>query len=330
MQEKLAALARELGERVTRDELLSRHTTARIGGPADLYIEALTSEELCDLVRLSRQHGVPYLVLGGGSNVLVGDAGVRGLVIANKARNFKFNIPDSKLQSEIWPDSQGRPGNVKSEIYVWAESGVILPTLARQCIERGCANLEWAVGVPGTVGGAVIGNAGAHGGDVARDLLSATILDADGDVQDWTNAELEFGYRTSRFKISDFRSKIVNFKPVVLAAIFGLRQSSRQELEARAAEYTEQRKRSQPPGATMGSTFKNPPGDYAGRLIEAAGLKGHCIGKAQISPIHANFFINLGGASAAGIKALIDLAREQVLAQFGIDLELEIELVGEW
>jgi UDP-N-acetylmuramate dehydrogenase len=204
-----------------------------------------------------------------------------------------------------------------------------LPTLARACIERGYANLEWAVGVPGTVGGAVIGNAGAHGGDVARDLASATILDADGNTREWANAELEFGYRTSRFKISDLKFQILNFRPVVLAATFGLRQSTRQELEARAAEYTERRKRSQPPGATMGSMFKNPPGDYAGRLIEAAGLKGHRIGQAQISPLHANFFINLGGATAAEMRVLIDLARDEVRARFGIELELEIELVGE-
>ena len=152
-----------------------------------------------------------------------------------------------------------------------------------------------------------------------------------GHVKDWSAQELEFGYRSSRLKsqTSDIRHP-TSQRPVVLEAEFELRQSTREECEARAAEFTEKRKRTQPPGASLGSMFKNPPGDYAGRLIEAAGLKGARVGNAEISPVHANFFVNLGGASAKDIYSLICLAREQVRHKFGVTLELEIELVGEW
>jgi UDP-N-acetylmuramate dehydrogenase len=183
--------------------------------------------------------------------------------------------------------------------------------------------LEWAVGVPGTVGGAVVGNAGAHGSDIAHSLVSASVLDAEGNVKEWSAQELGFGYRNSRLK-----SQIRN--PVVLEAEFKLTQSTREECEVKAAEFTEKRKRTQPPGASLGSMFKNPLGDYAGRLVEAAGLKGARVGNAEISPVHANFFVNLGGASATDIYSLICLAREQVRHRFNVTLELEIELVGEW
>jgi UDP-N-acetylmuramate dehydrogenase len=300
-------LQRLEGLAIVRGEPMSRHTTFRIGGPADLFVEAASAGKLRDIVLAARQQHVRYFVLGGGSNILVSDAGIRGLVILNKAREIEF-------------------GTLKVE----CESGVILPTLARECIERGLAGLEWAIGVPGTVGGAVVGNAGAHGSDVAQSLVSASILGSDGNVRDWSAQELQFRYRTSVLK-SAIRHPTSGFRPpVVLAAEFELKQSTREECEARAVEYTEKRKRTQPSGATIGSMFKNPPGDYAGRLIEAAGLKGARGGNAEISNVHANFFVNLGGASAADIYALINLAREKVQAMFGIELELEIQLVGEW
>jgi UDP-N-acetylmuramate dehydrogenase len=296
-----------LGERVVRGERMSRHTTARAGGLADLFVEAISADDLCDIVRLARQRRTPYFILGGGSNILVSDAGIRGLVILNKARQIHFQIPKVKCHS-----------------------GVILPTLARECIERGLAGLEWAIGVPGTVGGAVVGNAGAHGSDMAHSLVSARVLDAEGNVKDWSAQELQLGYRSSRLKsqIPNPTSDIQ--RPVVLEAEFELRQSTREECEARAAEFTERRKRTQPPGASLGSMFKNPPGDYAGRLIEAAGLQGIRVGNAEISSVHANFFVNLGGANAKDIYSLICLARERVRQKFDVTLDLEIELVGEW
>jgi UDP-N-acetylmuramate dehydrogenase len=302
----------ELGGQAVRGEPMSRHTTLRIGGPADLFVPIASADALRDVILLARKQGVPHIVLGAGSNVLVSDAGFRGLVILNKARRVDFetvHAPAPRVQ---------------------AESGVILPSLARECIGRGLAGLEWAVGVPGTVGGAVVGNAGAHGGDIAQSLVSAKILDSDGNVRDWPAQELQFAYRTSRLKLQAAHPESLLSRPVVLAAEFELKQATRQELEAKAAELTEKRKRTQPPGASAGSMFKNPPGDYAGRLIEAAGLKGARVGEAEISPVHANFIVNWGAASAADVYALICRAREKVAAQFGVTLELEIQLVGEW
>jgi len=320
------AILTALGGRAVRGELLSRHTTARVGGPADVLVEAHSADELRELAQLARQHEWPGLILGAGSNVLVSDAGVRGLVILNKARRIKFQISKTKAQSQTAGESFEAPK-------VWAESGVILPALARECNERGLAGLEWAIGVPGTVGGAVVGNAGAHGCDVAHALISATVLEPDGSVCSWTAQECEFGYRTSRFKsasrqISNRQSAIGN--PVVLAAEFKLTLDTREACEARAAEFTERRKRTQPPGASLGSMFKNPPGDYAGRLIEAAGLKGARVGQVEISNAHANFFVNLGGATAADICALVRLARGQVAERLGVHLETEIEVLGDW
>jgi UDP-N-acetylmuramate dehydrogenase len=287
------------------DAPLARYTTARLGGPAEALLEVTSAVELTDSVIAARQAGLPILILGGGANVLVSDAGVRGLTIINKAKRIEF-----------------RDNGV-----VWCEAGTVLPTLARECGARGLGGLEWAVGVPGTVGGAVVGNAGAHGRDIAADLISATILNANNEVIEWSNAELNFGYRTSRIKL-EVRSQ--KSEIVVLAATFQLTPGDPAELEARAAEFNDYRRRTQPPGASLGSMFKNPPSSAAGRLIDQCGLKGTRRGEAEISTVHANFFVNRGEATAADVKALIDLARAQVRDRFGIELELEIELVGEW
>ena len=194
------------------------------------------------------------------------------------------------------------------------------------CVARGQAGLEWAVSIPGTVGGAVIGNAGAWGGDVASTLLHATVLEADGQVVRWPVDKLDYGYRTSVLK----RQTGSERRTVVLEAEFALRSGERDALEARVAEIRARRKASQPEGATCGSVFKNPPGDYAGRLLEAAGLKGQRIGGAEISTKHANFIVNLGEATAGDVKALIDLARRRVRTHSGVTLELEIELMGDY
>jgi UDP-N-acetylmuramate dehydrogenase len=185
--------------------------------------------------------------------------------------------------------------------------------------------LEWSVSVPGTVGGAVVNNAGAHGGDMAQLLLDCQLYDALEDAFPvWSKAELHYAYRHSSLKGQHGRY-------VVLSARLQLEAGHDPgELQALAETFIQHRKRTQPPGASLGSMFKNPPGDYAGRLIEAAGLKGKQIGGVQISPIHANFFINLGNGTAADYAALIDLAQQIVLEKFGVHLELEIERVGDW
>jgi UDP-N-acetylmuramate dehydrogenase len=248
-----------------------------------------------------------YVVLGGGANVLVSDLGVRGMVIVNRAKEIRFDIRGVKARAEV-------------------DSGVMLTTFARDCIERGLAGLEWAINVPGTVGGGVVGNAGAHGADIAGNLNMARILRRGYPPEYWTPRQLQFGYRRSALK-----QYAPSDRPVVLNATFDLKMDYRANLERRANEFIAKRKASQPPGASIGSMFKNPEGDYAGRLIEAAGLKGKRIGGAMISDKHANFFVNASGAAqASDVKALIDLAHDEVLQRFGVDLELEIELVGEW
>jgi UDP-N-acetylmuramate dehydrogenase len=288
---------------ILRDEPLARYTSARLGGPADYLITVETTEALIGFVRWARDKGLIWCVLGSGSNVLVADAGFRGLVIINKARRVTIG-------------HEGR---------VYAEAGANLSSLARSCINRGLAGLEWAVSVPGTVGGAVVGNAGAHGGDVAGNLESATVLDPSGTVSEWSVDRLGFEYRDSVIKRRAHSAPLV-----VISATFLLMPSDPTELVGRADEFAERRKATQPPGASIGSMFKNPPGDFAGRLIDSVGLKGKQVGGAQISPVHANFFVNTGSATADDVKSLIDLARVAVQKRFGVELELEIELLGEW
>jgi UDP-N-acetylmuramate dehydrogenase len=282
-------------------EPLAHYTTLRVGGPVDLLAVALSGEALRQAVELAWAHGIPCHVLGSGSNVLVADAGMRGLVVLNRAR--VMHVTRTKAT---------------------AESGANFSALARRCVLRGLAGLEWASGIPGTVGGAVFCNAGAWGSDVASTLVGATILEPDGYATVWPAERFEYGYRTSALKRSAMRSA------VVLEAEFAVRKGDREALQARVAEISMRRRASQPQGPSCGSVFKNPPGDYAGRLIEAAGLKGRESGRAQISPRHANFIVTLGGATAADVKALIDLARQTVQEQFGVVLEPEVELLGEW
>ncbi len=318
LQSKIDAFRSEIEEHKSEikiDEPLSRYTTARIGGPADVLIEAASAEELKQIVSAARKISLAIFILGGGANVLVSDAGVHGLTIINKAKRIEFR-------------DGGR---------VWCESGTVLPTLARECIGRGLGGLEWAIGVPGTVGGAVVGNAGAHGRDIAASLVSATILNERDEMVEWSKAELQYEYRSSRIKrsqksVASSQNEIAarSIPYVVLAATFQLTETDRSELEQKVAEFSEYRRRTQPPGASIGSMFKNPIDNSAGRLIDQAGLKGTMIGGAEISSIHANFFVNHGKAKASDVKALIDLARERVKEKFGVELELEIELVGEW
>jgi UDP-N-acetylmuramate dehydrogenase len=290
------------GERLHRNVSLAPYTSARIGGPADYLIDVRTSDELAHVATRLWESGIEFVILGGGSNVLVSDKGVREIVVLNRAKEVRFNLG--------------------SQPSVWCESGAVLSSVAHRAAAFGLGGLEWAANVPGTVGGAVYGNAGAFGGDVAHDLIQADILDRSG--RNWWPAEkMEYGYRSSVLKKG-------SLKAVILAAEFRLINSTREDAQAKIEQFSVKRKTTQPPGASMGSMFKNPEGDHAGRLIEAAGLKGMRIGNAEISPVHGNFFINKGETKAADVKALIDLVKRTVKENSGIDLELEIELMGEW
>lgn len=292
------------GETLQENAILANYTTAHVGGPAAGLLPVHTAGELEKAVRTLWDLDIPFCLLGSGSNILVSDKGFDGVIVINRTRNVKI-------------DAHHEPPTV------WAESGANLGTVARQAALRGFSGLEWAATVPGTVGGAVYGNAGAHGGDIADNLRMAEILHRKDGRQTWETAQLEYSYRSSILKQHPGDA-------IILAARLQLAHSSTAEVQARMDEYSARRRRSQPPGASMGSMFKNPPGDYSGRLIDAAGLKGKRIGGAEISQIHANFFVNLGGATAADLGSLIALARRTVLEQSGIRLELEVELLGSW
>lgn len=296
-----------LQARLRYDEPLARHTTFRIGGPADLFVTAESEEELLALVKLARRQGMDFLLLGAGSNVLVSDRGVRGLVILNRASDAHF-IPQ-------------REGAI-----LHAASGASLSRLARQAARRGLGGLEWAVGIPGTLGGAIVQNAGAHGSSMADVVLQVRVVDEVGLVRTLPLEELALGYRTSRFR----RSGAENPSEVILSADLKLTSQPREELQARMADYLAQRRATQPWLPSAGSVFKNPSGDYAARLIEEAGLKGMRQGDAMIAPEHANFIVNVGNARASDVKALIDQVRMVVAQRFGVELELEIQLVGDW
>jgi UDP-N-acetylmuramate dehydrogenase len=302
-------LEAEIGDRLLVDEPLSAHTSYRIGGPADLFVRVESQDELCRVVALARERQVPYFLLGAGTNILVSDRGIRGLVIENRARGSRFEVREEGA-------------------ILWAEAGVLLKDLAEESVRRGLAGLEWAVGIPGTVGGAVVGNAGAYGGYVSDILTQVAVLRTNGGIQEIMAGELEFGYRTSRFKAPNREREAA--MPVILAAQFKLQPESVRVLRERVAEYAQRREARQPSEPSAGSVFKRTAQYPAGFLIEQAGLKGKRIGDAQISTKHANFIVNLGQARASEVKALMDKARDAVLKQFGIELELEQELVGEW
>jgi UDP-N-acetylmuramate dehydrogenase len=309
------ALHLRFGERRRCDEPLAAHTTLRVGGPADVWLTVTQLDELIEAVALARQHGVPVFLLGSGANLLVSDRGVRGLVVQNRCQ--RVTLPGN-----------GTPGEASEQPHVMVESGVVLPSLANRLARQGLSGLEWAVGVPGTIGGAVVNNTGAYGTSMADCLARVELYDDADGQRSWRPVDwFEYEYRSSRLK----RLEPGGPKQyLVLQAELALSRKSPAEIEEQMADYGQRRRTTQPPGATIGSMFKNPPGNYAGRLIEAAGLKGTQIGGAQISPVHANFFVNLGEAKATDFAALIELARQTVKERFDLELELEIEKVGDW
>ncbi|GAB4578874.1 MAG: UDP-N-acetylmuramate dehydrogenase [Anaerolineales bacterium] len=281
---------------------LARYTAALVGGPADALLIVQSAEELALAVEILWAEEQPYTILGGGSNVLISDAGVRGVVLLNRAKKVRFDLDNATI---------------------WAESGANFGALARQAATKALSGLEWAAGIPGTVGGAVFGNAGAHDGDMARHLLEAQILDRLTGRKTWPVEQFQYAYRSSVLKENPGQV-------IVLSALLQLSHRSAETIQAKMEAFLAHRHRTQPPGASMGSMFKNPPGDFAGRLIDAAGLKGTRVGGAEISPLHGNFFINTGACTATDVYTLIQLARQTVADKFGIVLALEIELLGEW
>lgn len=284
--------------RVFSHEPMARHTTFKIGGPADLVVAPEDAEDLRAALHFARSKGVTVVVLGSGSNTLVRDGGIRGMVI----------LPQKFQDLE-------REGSE-----VTAGAGVRTSRLLAFCSKQGLAGLEFLSGVPGTVGGAVWGNAGAWGGATADRLAGVQLVTEKGDDLFLGREVIPFAYRASGFPRG----------AVIVRATFALAQGDPTAIRQQISRWLIRRNASQPVEfRSAGSIFKNPPGDYAGRLVDASGVKGTRIGGAMISEKHGNFFVNLGEARAADVLALVALARERVRATTGVELELEIRVVGE-
>jgi UDP-N-acetylmuramate dehydrogenase len=281
------------------DEPLKRYTAWKIGGPADALLEPESADELIGAVEKAREHGIPVTVLGGGTNVLVRDGGIRGLTI-RLAKSLR------------WVGIEGER--------VTAEAGVLYPVLANTTAGRGLKGLEFATGIPGTVGGAVYMNAGAYDGET-KEVLDWADVYRDGRVVRMGNGDLKLSYRRS----------ILHDHPdwVVLRAGYTLAPGDPEELKSRIKEFRAQRIDGSPNRPSCGSTFKRPPGDFPGRVIEAAGLKGTRVGRIEVSPVHANYFVNLGGGTAEEALELMALVREKVRERLGIELEPEVQVIGE-
>lgn len=305
MNEAFLAELRKLGP-LRLDEPMARHVTFGTGGPADVYFPASSENQLREAYALARRHAVPVFIFGSGSNILVGDGGIRGLAIENRT---------SRIEG---PERNGAGFRVR------VASGVSFAALARRLASAGYAGIEWACGIPGSLGGAVLTNAGAYGRSLSDVLKSARLADERGDVIELSPDDLQLGYRQSAFTRGAMQDR------VVLSVDLRLEQGDPRELKARVRELDQQRKAAQPPGRNCGSVFKNPPEHPSWWYVDQAGLRGHRIGNAQISEKHANFIQNMGGATAADIRSLIELAQGRVREQFGVELEPEVMFVGEF
>jgi UDP-N-acetylmuramate dehydrogenase len=283
------------------DEPLRRYTAWKIGGPADALLEPSSAKELIEAVETAREHDVPMTILGGGTNVLVLDGGIRGLTIRLARALTNVSMDDTDMV---------------------ADAGVLYPVLANTTAGRGLAGLEFASGVPGTVGGAVYMNAGAYGSDTSEVLSWADVYKPETRaVERVPNAGLELSYRRS----------VLHEQPdwVVLRAAYDLAPGDPEKLKVRIKEFRARRMSGSPNRPSCGSTFKRPEGDYPGRVIEVAGLKGTRVGQIEVSPVHANYFVNHGGGTARDALKLIELVRETVFERLGVELELEVKILGE-
>jgi UDP-N-acetylmuramate dehydrogenase len=292
------------GLKVKVSEPLARYTSMKIGGPADFFVEVENQAALSQLLSFLSQHGIPSCLLGNGSNVLISDFGVEGVVV-HLVGDFK--------RAE-WHD-QGNDS--------WVEVGAAhaVTQLVREAARRGYGGLEFAEGIPGTVGGALVMNAGAYGSEFEKVVDLVQGMNGEGTPIQFTREEMKFSYRDSHLPAGTVVTK--------LRLHLDREESSR--VSSKVRELVTKRKSSQPSGyPNSGSMFRNPTGDYAGRLVEAAGLKEKQIGQAQISAKHGNFIVNLGGASAEDIRQLMELARAEVQAKFGVDLIPEVKLLGRW
>ena len=286
---------------VFADEPMSRHTTFRIGGPADYFVTPESAEEIRRLIGFCRERSIPYYIVGNGSNLLVGDKGCRGVVIQIYKKMNSIRIEGERI---------------------FVQAGALLSKTAAAALEASLTGMEFASGIPGTLGGAVRMNAGAYGGEMKQIVESAKVLTADGEILDIPVDELGMSYRTSIIAKNEY---------VVLEAVLRLQKGNREEIRAQMEELKEKRVSRQPlEFGSAGSTFKRPEGYFAGKLIEDAGLKGFRVGDAQVSEKHCGFVINRGSATAVQVTELMDQVRARVKEQFGVELEPEVKRIGEF
>ena len=282
------------------NEPMSAHTTFRIGGGADVFADVSSAEEIKSLIDVCRKNDYPYMVVGNGSNLLVGDRGIRGLVI-HIGRNM----------SQIRVDGE----------HVYADAGALMSAVAAACLEHELTGFEPMSGIPGTIGGGIFMNAGAYGGELSQVIETVTYLDDNGEIVTEKCENLDLGYRHSMFQSRDY---------VILSCVLKLTKGNKDEIKAAMADYRSRRNEKQP--VTMpsaGSTFKRPEGYFAGKLIQDALLQGYQIGGAQVSTLHAGFVVNAGGATAADVENLIKHIQKTVYEKFGVHLEPEVKIVGE-
>ncbi|CEG26733.1 UDP-N-acetylmuramate dehydrogenase [Bacillus sp. B-jedd] len=286
--------------KVKESEPMSQHTTIKIGGPADLFIEPSSIDSLLKTMKIILKNNVPWRAIGRGSNLLVSDKGIKGAVIKLGPGLDELKIDETEVK---------------------AGGGQSLISLATTISRKGLKGFEFAGGIPGSVGGAVYMNAGAHGSDISKILKKAHILFEDGSMEWLSNAELEFSYRSSILQKK---------RPgIVLEAVFELQQGDKEEITKELQKNKDYRKETQPWNyPCAGSIFRNPLPNYAGRLVESAGLKGHQIGGAKISEMHGNFIVNTGNATAEDVLALIQHVKDTILSLYDVRMETEVEIIG--
>lgn len=287
---------------VKKDEPMSQHTTFRIGGPADIFIEASDTKELINIIRYLQKEKCRYFVIGNGSNLLVDDKGYRGVIVSTKGND---NV-------RIYKEGDKN--------FVNAGAGILLSKLASITAQNGFAGFEFAGGIPGTLGGAVAMNAGAYGGEIKDVIESARVITSSGDIITLNKDKLEMSYRSSIVQKEQM---------IVLDALFAFENGDRQQIEAKMKELNEQRRSKQPlEYGSAGSTFKRPEGHFAGKLIQDAGLKGYRCGDIMVSEKHSGFVVNVGNGTFEQAMSVIDHVRDEVMKSFGVNLELEVKILS--
>jgi UDP-N-acetylmuramate dehydrogenase len=298
----LAALEENLPGEYVENASMAQNTSFRIGGPADILVTPTTTDKIVAVLELAKEYKAPLLIMGNGSNLLVRDKGIRGMVLKTSALR------------EV----------VRTDTKVTAGAGMLLGALAQKTAAWGLSGLEFASGIPGTVGGAAVMNAGAYGGEMKQVIMAVTAISPTGQLITIPKDKLDLSYRHSIFQTEPYSGYIIT------SVEFSLIPKAVEEIKAVIDDYTKRRLTKQPVDLpSAGSMFKRPEGYYAAALIEGAGLKGFQVGGAQVSPKHAGFVVNVGGATAADVLALVKAVQAKVLADKGVALEMEVKIIGE-